>query len=207
MSAIAFSVPENLAFESYGELITVINDWMDRSDLTGSAPSMIALCEARLRRELSPLVFEESTSVTVTSGSGALPSDFDAMRAVFYDTTPLDEVAPEIGRQLPEGSTPQAYSLEANALRIWPNWSGTVTLLYQAKLTSLSEGNPTNQVLLQHPDVYFFGAMMFAEGYLANDSRAALFKAMWDEAIESLKQFYSRQRRSRARLRNPSVVV
>lgn len=207
MSNISFSVPANLALESYQQLIDAINDWMDRNDLTGSAPSMIALCEARLRRELSPLVFEANGTVSITGGIGLLPTDCDAVRGVFFNQEPLDEVSPDIGRQLSAGSTPRGYSLEANSIRLWPLWDGVVSVLYHGKLPSLSDANSSNELLLEHPDVYFFGAMMFAEGYLSNDSRAAMFKAMWDEAIESLKQFYLRQRRDRPRLRNPSVVV
>ena len=49
-----FDVPANYAFDTYDELAAAINDWLDRSDLTGTAQQMIALCEARLRRELVP---------------------------------------------------------------------------------------------------------------------------------------------------------
>lgn len=203
----AFSVPANLAFQTYDELIAAINDWMDRSDLTGSAPSMIALCEARLRRELRPFSLEVSAGLTVTSGSAALPSNYDYMRSVSYDGTPVDEVSPEIGRQFGTGSTPRGYSLEAGVLRTWPAITDALTILYQTKLPALSAANQSNELLLEHPDVYFFGSMMFAEGYLENDSRAAMFKAMWDEAIDGVKAFYVRMRRDRPRLRNPIGAV
>jgi hypothetical protein len=203
----AFNVPANLAFDSYDELISTINDWMDRSDLTGAAPSMIALCEARIRRELDPLTFETSASVAVSEGIGPLPADYDFMRSVSYNGKPLDECSPEIGRQFAAGETPVAYSLEAGQMRVWPAWTGTVVILYQAKMPALSEANQSNTILLQHPDVYFFGSMLFAEGYLANDSRAAVFKALWDEALDSAKRYYLRQRRDRPRLRNPAIVV
>lgn len=203
----AFAVDANLAFQTRDELINAINDWMDRADLTGSAPAMIALCEARLRRELRPLSIETITGIAVADGAAALPADFDYMRTVIYDGNPVDEVSPEIGRQYGTGSIPRGYSLEAGALKTWPAITGTVTIIYQTRLPALSDANQSNELLLEHPDVYFFGSMMFAEGYLENDSRAALFKALWDEAIEGVKQFYIRQRRDRPRLRNPIGVV
>lgn len=204
----AFSVPANLAFDSYSELIAAINDWLDRSDLTGSAPGMIALCESRLRRELQSLALEGTASVSVVNGIGAIPADCDFIRSVFdQNNATLDEASPEIGRQRAPGQEPVSYSLEANQLRIWPAWSGTVTVLYQAKLTSLNDANSSNTILLEHPDVYFFGSMMFAEGYLANDGRLGLFKSLWDESIASLQRYYRRQRRDRVRLRNPVCVV
>lgn len=207
MSTIAFDVPANLAFDTYSELIAAINDWLDRTDLTGAAPTMVALCEARLRRELQGLDMEGTASITVTDGVGALPTDCDFIRVLSYNGLPVDEVSPEIGRQYDAGSTPMGYSLEAGQVRIWPAWSGTVDVVYQARLTPLSDGNASNPILAEHPDLYFFGSLMFAEGYLANDSRVALFKTLWDEAIASLQRFYRRQRRDRPRLRNPLIVA
>ena len=104
MTTVAFSVPQNLAFETRGELIETINDWLDRNDLTGSAVAMVALCEARLRRELSGLPFEVSAGVSVTDGVGGLPVDCEFIRSVFSGSTPLDEMSPEIGRQAGAGN-------------------------------------------------------------------------------------------------------
>jgi hypothetical protein len=89
---------------------------------------------------------------------------------------------------------PLAYTIEAGNLRLWPSGDFTVSILYQPTLPQLSEASPTNTLLDKHPDLYFFGALMFATGYLANDERAAMFKALWDEAIESAKQYFTRQR-------------
>ena len=203
----AFAVPENLALESYDELIRTINEWMDRNDLDGSAPAMIALCEATLRRELASIAFEATAGLNVQNGKVGLPTDYDFMRSVLYEGTPLDEVSPEIGRQFQEGTTPRAYSVEANQICVWPSYTGALTALYQTKLTPLTQANQSNTILLQHPDVYFFGALMFAEGFVANDSRAALFKALWDEAILGVKRYLKRQRRDRSRLRNPAVIA
>lgn len=193
--------------DSYTSLIDAINDWLDREDLTGSAPTMIALCEARLRRELQGLDLEASAPVVVTDGVGTLPDGCDFIRVLSYDGLPVDEVSPEIGREYAAGSTPQGYSLETNSIRVWPAWSGTVDVVYQGKLPALSDTNTSNTILAEHSDVYFYGSLMFAEGYLANDSRAVVFKQLWDEAIASLQRFYRRQRRDRPRLRNPLVVA
>jgi hypothetical protein len=36
--------------------------------------------------------------------------------------------------------------------------------------------------------------MLFAEGYVANDSRAALFKGLWDETLASVQNYFTRQK-------------
>ncbi len=142
---------------------------------------------------------------------GALPADCDNIRLVEYDGGGLDQVTPTHGRQFPaseyDETSPRAYSLEANRINVWPQTDCTLTVIYKPKLAALSEANSSNAILAQHPDVYFFGALLFAEGFVANDSRAALFKGLWDEAIAECKRFLGRQRWVNVRLRGPAVVV
>jgi len=189
----AFSVPVNLAFDNYTELTDAIADWMNRSDLSGSVQSMVALCEARLRRELQPLFGETTGSVAVVDGTGALPAGCDIIRHVAYDGAVIPCVSPYEGRLIAAGSTPTGYSIEGNSIYLWPSCDATVALTYQSKLVGLSEANPTNDMLSEHPDLYFYGSMLFAEGYVANDVRASLFKQLWDEAITETKRFLMRQ--------------
>lgn len=190
----AFAVSANYAFDSYSALVAAINDWLDRDDLDGSALTMIALAESQMRRELCPLFPETTASVTVTDGTGALPADLNTLRTVVYSGSVLPQLAPSLGNGIATGSTPLAYSLEAEVLRLWPSTDATVTALYEPSLPQLSEATPNNFLLDTMPDLYFYGAMMFAEGYLANDNRAALFKQLFEQALESAKRFFTRQR-------------
>ena len=207
----AFDVTANLAFDTYDELIAAIGDWLDRSDLTGNAPQMIALCEARLRRELQPLMSETSATVDVVAGVGVFPTDCDIIRLVEYDGGALDQVNPIHGRQFPSSefdeTSPRAYSMEANRLNVWPQTNCTLTVFYKPKLAALSDANPANTLLEEHPDVYFFGSLLFANGYVADDNRAALFKGLWDESIAECKRFLGRQKWVSIRLRGPATVV
>jgi hypothetical protein len=203
----AFSVPVNLAFDSYTDLVTAVQDWLDRSDLSGSVQAMIALAEARMRRELNPLLMETSVTAVASNGVAALPSDCDVIRFISYNGGELRVVSPQHGRQMPEGEEPRAATIEANGIYLWPANDVAVTVTYQPKLSSLSESNPTNWLLSEHPDLYFFGTMLFAEGYLANDERAGLFKGLWDEALAEVKAFLGRQRRVLVRIPNPAVIA
>lgn len=191
----AFSVPANLAFKNYTELTDAIVDWMNRSDLSGSVQSMVALAEARMRRELAPYFGELSESIACTDGIGGLPADYGTARRVVYGTRALDNVSAVGAYNITSTlSEPYGYTIETGFLKLWPAVDATVTLLYQPTIPFLSEDSPTNSILSAHPDLYFHGAMMFAEGYVANDSRAALFKGLWDEALESAKAYFTRQK-------------
>ncbi len=190
----AFSVPANLAFDDYDDLTAAIQDWMDRSDLSGSVQAMIALAEARMRRELSPLFTETTASVAVSDGLGGLPSDYGTLIRVMYSDRVLPAYSPATGAYVATSSEPWAYSIEAGQIRLWPETDATVVLLYNPTIPALGADTPTNDLLSQHPDAYFYGSMLFAEGYVANDQRAATFKALWDECIAELKNYLVRQK-------------
>jgi hypothetical protein len=191
-----FTVPANLAFDSYASLSSAIADWLDRSDLSGVAPQLIALAEAKISRKLVPLLSETTVNLTAdVNGVIVLPADYGTLSVVRFGTQrALPQVTASKALELRANTEPFAYSLEADVLRLWPICQQTVTLIYQPKLPQLSTSQPTNFLLDTYPDVYFFGAMLFAEGYLANDNRAALFKGLFEEALEEARQFLIRQR-------------
>lgn len=194
-----FSVPANLAFDSYAALKTAIADWMNRSDLTGSIPAMVALAEARMRRKLEPLYNETGVAITTVGGVADLPSDFGTgERLIFEDrgyTIPRYSSLNVADLDLDTSAAqPYGYTIENSQIRMWPSCDVTLKLLYRPVFVGLSDANTSNDVLSMFPDAYFFGSMLFAEGYVANDTRASLFKGLWDEALAEVIAFYERQK-------------
>lgn len=189
-----FSVPESLAFDSYQALLDGIADWMNRSDLTGAAPQMVALAEARIIRELSPYTLETSATLTATDGIVAFPDDFGTLVAIRYNNRrTLPQVTVQDALQISNAVEPHAFTIELGGIRLWPTCDADVTIIYRPRLPALTEANPTNDILSRHPDVYFYGAMLFAEGYVANDSRAAGFAQLFDAAMAQVKAYLTRQ--------------
>lgn len=190
----AFSVPANFAFDTYGALVSALEDWLDRDDLDGSAQQMIALCEARLNRELAPYFLEKSDSVVASNGFAAFPADYGMAVRVMYDGHMLPQRSVYAAPEAVPGPLPDCYTIEGSGIRFWPSGDYTATLLYRPRLPKLSDATPTCELLSRHPDLYFYGSMMFAEGYLANDERAGLFKGLWDESIAEAKSYFTRQK-------------
>lgn len=193
----AFAVPDNLAFDSYGDLVIAIEDWMNRSDLSGSVQAMIALAESRMRRKLDPVFTETTATLSTTGGVAALPTDCGTVNRVVYNYYNIPRWSGYDTAAIADdnySTNPFAYTIEANALRVWPPINVALTVYYQPVLASLSESAPTNPILSKFPDLYFFGAMLFAEGYVANDERSAKFKALFDEAIDEVATYLTRQR-------------
>lgn len=190
----AFNVPANVAFDSYTELVEAINDWLDRSDLDGVAGQMIALAEAKLRRELASVLDEKTATISIADGVGSLPTDFGKPIRVVHDEQVLPSLSRTEAPSILAGPFPLGYTIEGQSLRVWPANDVSVSLFYHPTIPQLTSTTPTNDLLSRHPDVYFFGALMFAEGYLANDNRSALFKGLFDEAIADVKRYYRGQR-------------
>ena len=193
---VAFSVTANDAFENRAELIAVINDWMDREDLTGAAPQMIALAEDEIRLAVEPFFLEVSTSlISDASGRANLPADMKRLSRVLYDNEPVyQRGATAIARMNDDTTRPSAYTLEQGAIRLWPAAAHTVQVLYQPKLARLTEANPTNNLLNDFPSLYFYGAMVFAAGYVADDDRAVRFRALFDNIKAQVSDYYKMQR-------------
>ena len=193
---VAFALNANLAFENYSELISAINDWMDRNDLTGVAPQMIALAEDEIRIAIEPLFLEATTSlVTDSTGIAALPSDLKQIKRVFYDNCSVPQRGINaVNRMTDDTTQPWAYSIERGSIRVWPAAAHTIDVLYQPLLPRLTNANSTNNLLDLFPSLYFYGAMVFSHGYVVDDERAARFRQLFDMMLEKVADYYRKQR-------------
>lgn len=131
----------------------------------------------------------------------ALPADFLSMRMAYIDTCPRVELTYMTPMQLSqewgcEEGSPQNYTIIGNELVFGPkpDKQYSVVLTYQRDLTSLSEDNPTNWLIEEHPDIYLFGALAHAEFYGWNDQRLPLVKAQMDEWIDQLNMLGNEKR-------------
>lgn len=190
----AFDVPANFAFDTYDELVAAINDWMDRGDLTGVAPQMIALAEDEISVEVEPLFEELVDIITVINGSGRLPEDVAHIRRVVSDGLILQNYGQRSARLLEADSTLKGYSIEGDSIYLWPVRDALVAVHYQPKLRRLSPDTPNSDLMNRFPSLYFYAAMTFAEGYVANDPRAAVFRNLFENMLEKVRKYYLRQR-------------
>lgn len=206
----SFAINANEAFDNFDELIEALNDWMDRDDLDGVASQLVALAEDEIRLELEPLFAEASASaMSDASGIAALPANMSALKRVLFDGVPVKQLSIHGLDNLPTSSTcPVGYTLERNSIRFWPNAAYTATLLYSPLLPRLSNANQTNELLDTWPSLYFYGAMTFAAGYVVDDnSRAANFRALFDNMLARVKKHYRDQRYSGPLTPNVQVAI
>ena len=182
-----------MTIASYDELVTEMEAWLNRADLSERIPTFIRLFEARMNRRLRNPDMECLATQTTVAGTDtyALPSNFREVRQLYLSTDPkcvLESMAPAVLASTYTDSSqgqPTAYTVigENLVLAPIPDAAYTMTLSGFETLTGLDSGNQTNWLLDDHPDLYLFGSLARAEAYLKDDERVAAWKSAEDEIL------------------------
>jgi hypothetical protein len=180
-----------MPFTSYAELQTAVLTWIARPGdplVAPSVPDMITLFEREARRRLKVGDAEQRAYMTVSGTAAvALPLDCRELRLVTSGGVPLLYVTPP---ELPGGAGPPAkYTLHGRELRLGPGPSGTVQIeiLYQTGVPPLSDAEPTNWLLREHPDAYLYGTLVAAEAFIGHDERIQLWAQAGAAVFESIE--------------------
>lgn len=193
-----------MTIASYSELLTELDQWLNRSDLSDRIPTFIRLFESRANRLLRvPEMASQMSYATVADiAQLALPSDFLSARDLYLDSDPdvvLSAMSPAVLRNtFPTAVTgqPQAYAVVGGQMFLGPTPDGEYSILldYYQRIPGLSADNPTNWLLDTYPDLYLWGSLCMAEAFLRDDQRLSVWKAAWDEATAEINQQGNRQR-------------
>lgn len=194
-----------MAITTYSELQTAVGNWLSRSDQTSRVTEYIALCEAKLQRELRTLDMETKiSSVSIASEYATVPADFLQVRSFKLDATrrqPLRYMADDLMSENYDAAatdSPRFYNVQSNLFRFAPVPDATysATLVYYAKIPALSNSNTTNWVLTNHPDVYLYGSLLEATaGPIQFDADTVTkWKSAYDMAVMSINGAASRNR-------------
>lgn len=187
-----------MAISTYAELQTAIGNWLGRpgdSTITGIIPDWIALAEVRVNRELRIRAMEERATATISGPYAALPNDFLAMRNFQLNTNPvtsMDLVSPELIDRIVAGSgagRPRLYAIVNDEIQLAPAPDGPypAEMVYWKKFEALLPTAPSNWLLANAPDVYLFGSLVEAAGYLGDDQHLQQWEARYQAAIRSLQ--------------------
>lgn len=188
-----------MAFDTLTGLITEVGDLLDRADLTAKVPSWVALVEAEVQRILQGRNMRTTLAVTFdTTGAVTLPSDYRSPVSLTLETDaatwPIDmttyERVQEKRGSLSTGS-PRYAAIQDNTLILAPvsdsNTAYTGTFIYDATVAPLTVASPTNWVLTNHPDLYFYGTALHSAPYLREDERIPVWEKFYEKAIEQVR--------------------
>ena len=193
-----------MAINTYATLVTAVDNWLARADLTARTPEFIALAEAKFNRELRCRQMEQRSTATVDTASSepefiALPGDFHTMRRVrlssvsgkprlgFLSGTQMDDQ-----RYSSSNTTgqPQHFTVFGDEMEILPTPDSayTIEMVYRKYIPALSSDNTTNWLLTLAPDLYLYGALMEAAPYMHEDERIQTWSSGVTGAINGLNE-------------------
>lgn len=189
---------------NYSGLIQEIMDTLKDDTLEDRIPNFIARAEALFNRILYPLNDETTATITTTADSitSALPDDFKRLRSLYKSSDTkaiLTQLSPddlETKYISSSGALPEAFALTVDSI-YWgpiPDDAYAFTMLYVRGLVNLSQSNQTNWLIESHPDVYFFGTLMYAELDGWNDERSRNLAETTTEILNQIR-FWDAQRR------------
>jgi hypothetical protein len=176
---------------TYAELKTEVADFYERNDLTSVLDIFIDLCEAEMQRTMKVLSFETTGNVTITNGTGTLPTGFNHARSVVWSGTPnrtLQYVPPNELTRINAGSPSIVswYTISGGSLLIADDQSGTVSMTYMANFTPLSGSNTTNALLTNHPSMYLYGTLTHAAVYCKDFDNASKYRTIFETEMRSV---------------------
>lgn len=199
----------------YTWLVQNAASFLNRSDLIEAIPSFIALAEANLQRQLTAQGVQGATvhaqSTAIDSEFEAVPDDFAAPLVMrVYNTAtstwnPLENVTAtgmSVLKNFREKTAgiPDRYAVVDSSFEFCPtpDKAYQVDLIYQARLTPLTATNTTNWAITNYPDVYLYGVLTHAAGYLhevnTQTSPIYVWRKMYAEGIADIVQAEKRKR-------------
>ena len=193
---------------NYSNLQTTIADFLNRDDLTSVIPTFIQLAEAQMNRDLRHWRMEVRASGQQSAGDAYMQIPADWLETIRFHITdggtkPLDLISRKALEDKRAGNenmsgTPRYYTHADSQFELYPtpNEDTNTELLYFAKIPSLSDGNTSNWLLEDAPDVYLYGALIHSSPYLAEDERVGVWAQMYSAAVSQLNDKSEKSRMS-----------
>jgi hypothetical protein len=183
-----------MALATYSELVSTVESYLARTDLTSIIPTFIQLAQDRMTRDLRTREMLKVVTTTATDGTVELPTDFLEMREMHFQGNPpitLEYESPDkfFRDQLTTTSgLPYYYTIIGYEFQFapTPDSSMVLQLLYYAKPTYISSTTSSNLYLANYSDALLYATLAEAEPYLMDDARIQVWASMYDRAIQNI---------------------
>lgn len=201
-------------FQNRKELVDMMVDTLNRlgsSVVPERALAWIMLHEARANRVLRDRQQTVRATATLIDSHIRLPNDFKEAQSIQIviangKPRPLTLVTPEYADQVrAEGklTEPAHFCIVGNYLEVVPHSSAglQMELVYFKGVPPLEADTQTNWLLQEHPDYYFYGALVHSAPYLRDDERIATWGTFAQTAQDEMLLAIERARHSGSRLK------
>lgn len=193
-----------MAFDDLLDLRTAVIEHVGRPDIADVFPRLVKLAEAAFNRRLRMRDQITSTTVTLSSGTANLPSDYAEIIGL-YDSNGAEYVQQPLHRVKESGTRP-FYAISGSTI-VTNGYDGDRTLEYYAKVPTLTDGGmtDTNWLLTKYPSIYLYGVGLEAAKYVKDAELASVTRGLLDAEISDAEGDDFRSRYSRARVRIAGV--
>jgi len=183
-----------MAFTNYTSFVTVVGNYLARSDLSAQIPDFITMAQHRMTRDLRVTEMLKVATTSTTDETVALPIDFLETKEVHLQGNPpvtIEYQTPDLffrNKQTTNSGKPYYYSIIDQEFQFAPKPDSTYTLemLYYAKPDFISPSTSSNIYLANFPDALLYATLAEAEPYLMNDGRTATWASLYDRAITNI---------------------
>jgi len=189
-----------MPIQTYTDLQIAIASWLARGDLSANIPDFITIFEAVANRRLRVRQMEALATLTPSAGVAALPSDYLTWRRVMWTGSvnrELEYVHPSYLHALyptaPAGP-PRLFTIEGATLTVAPSDNSPLALDHFQKVPALSNANPSNWLLAAWPDIYLFGALAEAHGFVKDADSLALWAGRRNELFDEIERLDAKTR-------------
>ncbi len=195
----------NMDLTTYDGLQAAIADFLNRDDLSTQIPGFIALCEARIARNVRRKTIRNDAFAVATEVV-ALPSDCQELRSLLPLTgTPTRDKAIKIVTPAMladermqtaglQGTPIMAAIVDGNLIFAPPpDQTYTHRIIYFQKNVPLSGSDESNAILLEAPDIYLYGSLLAAAPFLEHDERIPVWTDLFNTAVSELNDARERE--------------
>jgi len=180
-----------MALASYNDLVSTVESYLARSDLTSVIPTFVMLAQQRMSRDLRTREMLKVATTTATDGTVEIPTDFLEMRELHFQGNPpitLEYESPDkFFRDMltTTSGLPYYYTIIGYEFQFAPapDSAQVLQMLYYAEPTFVSSTVSSNLYLANYPDALLYATLAEAEPYLMNDARIQVWATMYDRAI------------------------
>ena len=207
-----------MPFDTYSSLLTSIDHYLgQRVELQPVYPDFVFLAEQRICRDVRAREMIRRVVALLNETWEWLPSDFLQARRITArpgTTSSSDPMSIRLTGMTTgqleasysnqaTADMPEAYAIEGLQIRFGPalfpaSLPDSVLdptpyrnfeVVYYARFPHLNAADmPTTPMLCAYPELFLYGALMEAEPYLVNDERFAVWKGMFDDAVDRINR-------------------
>lgn len=213
-----------MAISDYDSLRDEVSTWCARSDTTfrNRFETFLELAEDRIYNgagdagdplQTAPLrsqVMQATGTVTLASGTGALPTDLLELRSIHPsgNEVGIDYLPPErfdVAQAAVTGSYGLYYEVVGSTLNVHPGITGDINIAYFKRFDAINSDNKTGTLLTEHAPIYLSALLFEAYSWMEEVDTALAHLARYRSQVAGAnrtahgKRYGAQSRRIRPR--------